>query len=47
MPRIHAGRLWQNQDGSGFDLRPEEARESKETLDRVLRAALDWLARTA
>ena len=43
--RIHAGRFWPERPDSGFDLRPEEARESKETLDRILRASLDWLGR--
>lgn len=45
--RIHAGRFWPARPAKGFDLNPEEARESRETLDRILRAALEWLARQA
>lgn len=42
--RIHAGRFWMSGVPSGgFDLRPEEAREARETLDRCLRAILVWL----
>ncbi len=42
--RIHAGRLLADiPTGPIPDLRPEEAREARETLDTVLRAILDWL----
>jgi hypothetical protein len=42
--RIHAGRYWiAGRPANGFDLRPEEARAARETLDQLLRAVLDWL----
>lgn len=45
--RIHAGRFLASQaTGSALDLRPEEARESRESLDTILRAILDWLDNT-
>lgn len=42
--RIHAGRFWMpGAPANGFDLRPEEAREARETVDRALRAVLNWV----
>lgn len=42
--RIHPGRLLdQNPTGPIPDLRPEEAREAVETLDKILRRVLDWI----
>jgi hypothetical protein len=43
--RIHAGRmLSENPDGVA-DLRPEEARDAKQTAELVVRQILDWLQR--
>lgn len=45
--RIHAGRfLAQNATPGSLDMRPDEARESLESLDIIVRAILDWLGRT-
>lgn len=45
--RIHAGRfLAENVTPAQLDLRPEEARESRDSLDVILRAIMDWLAAT-
>ena len=41
--RIHAGRMLSEFPGGPPDLRPEEAREAKETADLVVRRVLDWL----
>ena len=41
--RIHAGRMLSEFPGGPSDLRPEEARQSKETAEIVTRAVLDWL----
>jgi hypothetical protein len=42
--RIHVGRLMTEQPtGTIPDIRTEEAREAKETLDIILRSILDWL----
>lgn len=44
--RIHAGKfLEQGATAAELDVRPEEAREAKETLDRLVRTILDWLSR--
>ncbi|MEQ8461739.1 MAG: hypothetical protein RLO52_34415 [Sandaracinaceae bacterium] len=46
--RIHAGKfLEQGATAAEVDVRPEEAREAKETLDRLTRTILDWLSRHA
>lgn len=43
--RIHVGRFLQAQTPpKKLDIRPEEARAAKETLDQLLRAILDWFA---
>lgn len=45
--RIHVGRLMsENPHGSIPDLKPEQARAAKSTLDLVLRALLEWLETT-
>lgn len=42
--RIHAGRLMSDHPvGPIPDLRPEEARDARASLDRVVRAILDWI----
>jgi hypothetical protein len=41
--RIHAGRMLSEYPGGPPDLRPEEAREAKETVELVVRCVLDWL----
>lgn len=42
--RIHAGRMLSElPDGVAPDLRPDEARDAKETAERVVRRVLDWL----
>jgi hypothetical protein len=41
--RIHAGRMLSDHPGGPPDLRPEQAREARETADLVVRAVLDWL----
>jgi len=43
--RIHLGRYWfvGSNRGDRFDLRPEEAREARETLDQILRELIRWL----
>jgi hypothetical protein len=41
--RIHAGRMLSEHPGGPPDIRPEEAREARETADLVVRAILDWL----
>jgi hypothetical protein len=43
--RIHAGRVLSEFPGGPPDLRPEEARESRETAEVVVRSVLDWLQR--
>jgi hypothetical protein len=41
--RIHAGRMLSDHPQGPPDLRPEAAREARETADAVVRAVLDWL----
>lgn len=41
--RIHAGRMLSDYPGGPPDLRPEEAREAKATVELVVRRILDWL----
>jgi hypothetical protein len=42
--RIHAGRMLSEfPNGPVPDLRPDEAREAKETADQVVRRVLDWV----
>ena len=41
--RIHAGRMLSNYPGGPPDLRPEEAREGRETADVVVRRVQNWL----
>jgi hypothetical protein len=41
--RIHAGRMLSEYPSGPPDLRPDEAREAKETAEQVVRAVLDWL----
>jgi hypothetical protein len=41
--RVHAGRMLSEYPAGPPDLRPEEAREAKETTEGVVRAILDWL----
>lgn len=42
--RIHVGRLMhENPKGPIPDIRPEEVRDARETLDAVLRCIVDWL----
>jgi hypothetical protein len=43
--RIHAGRMLSEYPGGTPDLRPEEAREARESAEIVVRAVLDWLER--
>lgn len=43
--RIHAGRfLSAGTPAANIDIRPEEARDARETLERLVRAILDWFA---
>jgi hypothetical protein len=41
--RIHAGRMLSEFPAGPPDLRPDEARQARETADQVVRAVLDWL----
>lgn len=41
--RIHAGRMLADFPNGVPDLRPEEARDAKDTAERVVRRILDWL----
>lgn len=41
--RIHAGRMLSDYPAGVPDLRPEEAREARETAEIVVRRVLDWL----
>lgn len=41
--RIHAGRMLSEYPGGPPDLRPEEAREARQTAEHAVRAVLDWL----
>jgi hypothetical protein len=41
--RIHAGRMLSDFPGGPPDLRPEEARDARQTADLVVRRILDWL----
>jgi hypothetical protein len=43
--RIHAGRMLSEYRGAPPDLRPEEARDAKQTANVVVRGVLDWLQR--
>jgi len=43
--RIHAGRMLSEHPAGVPDLRPEEARDAKQTADLVVRSVLDWLER--
>jgi hypothetical protein len=43
--RIHAGRMLSDYPGGPPDLRPEEAREARESAEIIVRAVLDWLDR--
>jgi hypothetical protein len=43
--RIHAGRMLLDYPGGPPDLRPEEARDAKDTAELVVRAVIDWLGR--
>ncbi len=43
--RIHAGRMLSEHPGGAPDLRPEEAREARESAEIIVRAVLDWLDR--
>jgi hypothetical protein len=43
--RIHAGRMLQDHPAGIPDLRPEEARDAKQTAELVVRSVLDWLDR--
>lgn len=43
--RIHAGRMLTDHPGGAPDLRPEEARAARETVEILVRAVLDWLAK--
>ena len=42
--RVHAGRMLSEFPGGPPDLRPEEAREARETAEIVVRSVLDWLS---
>ncbi|MDI4231685.1 hypothetical protein OZ411_02520 [Bradyrhizobium sp. Arg237L] len=41
--RIHAGRMLQDHPAGVSDLRPEEARDAKQTAELVVRSVIDWL----
>lgn len=41
--RIHAGRMLSDYPSGPTDLRPEEARDAKQTADIVVRRVIDWL----
>jgi hypothetical protein len=41
--RIHAGRMLSEFPGGLPDLKPEDARDAKETADQVVRRILEWL----
>jgi hypothetical protein len=43
--RIHAGRMLSEHPSGAPDLRPEEAREARQSAEIVVRAVLDWLDR--
>jgi hypothetical protein len=43
--RIHAGRMLSEHPGGVPDLRPEEARDARQTAELVVRSVLDWLER--
>jgi hypothetical protein len=43
--RIHAGRMLSDFPNGPTDLRPEEAREARESAEIIVRAILDWLQR--
>lgn len=43
--RIHAGRMLQDYPAGVTDLRPEEARDAKQTAELVVRSVMDWLDR--
>lgn len=43
--RIHAGRLLAEHPGGLPDMRPEEARDARQTVELVVRQTLDWLDR--
>lgn len=43
--RIHAGRMLSDFPAGVPDLRPEEARDAKQTAELVVRSVLDWLER--
>ncbi len=43
--RIHAGRMLSEHPAGVPDLRPEEARDAKQTAELVVRSVLDWLER--
>ncbi|MDA9448259.1 hypothetical protein [Bradyrhizobium sp. CCBAU 21360] len=43
--RIHAGRMLSDHPAGVPDLRPEEARDAKQTAELVVRNVLDWLDR--
>jgi len=43
--RIHAGRMVSDYPSGVPDLRPEEAREARQTAELVVRKVLDWLER--
>jgi hypothetical protein len=43
--RIHAGRMLQDHPAGIPDLRPEEARDAKQTAELVVRSVIDWLDR--
>ncbi len=43
--RIHAGRMLVDFPAGPEDLRPEEARDARETAELVVRRILDWLAK--
>jgi hypothetical protein len=43
--RIHAGRMLSDYPDGPPDLRPDEAREARGTVEQVVRAVLDWLQR--
>lgn len=42
--RIHAGRMLVEHPEGPADLRPEEARDAKQTAELVVRAVVDWVA---
>jgi hypothetical protein len=44
--RIHAGRMLAEYPGGPPDIRPDEARDAKQTAEQVVRAILDWLQKS-